>query len=184
MNAKVQYRRYLTVVGWQIAQTSILLYFLRAFTKLEIPLFEQIIFTVCLSAGLSMLFFFLKIKVLSGRFNRDEFLALVVISALSGALILLLSLVNVDRSRSFYVLSWVDNGSISSSDGELKFRIKSNEALDTSGVALRLEEQIGRGLVQEANGRYQLTPTGNIYISMANFLADIYRLENWDANKN
>jgi predicted transcriptional regulator len=77
----------------------------------------------------------------------------------------------------------VDNGSISSNAGELKFRIKSSEALDINGVALRLEEQISRGLVQEANGEYQLTPTGSIYVSMANFLADLYRLENWDINK-
>ena len=90
----------------------------------------------------------------------------------------------MDRSRSFYVLSWVDNGSISSSDGELNFQIKSSEASDINGVALRLKEQIGRGLVQEVNGRYQLTPTGDLYISVANFLADLYRLENWDANKN
>jgi len=160
------------------------LYFLRAFSKLETPLFEQIIFAVCLSAGLSMLFFFLKIKVLSGRFSRDEFLSLVIISSLLGALMLLLSLVNVDRSRSFYILSWVDNGSISSSDGKLEFRIKSSEASDINGVALRLKEQIGRGLVQEANGRYQLTSTGHLYISIANLLADAYQLENWDANKN
>ena len=184
MDVKVKYLRYFVVVGWQVAQTSILLYFLRAFVKLETPLFEQIIFTVCLSAGLSMLFFLLKIKVLSGRFNRDEFISLVVISGLLGFLILPLSLVNVDRSRSFYVLSWVDNGSISSSDGELNFQIKSSEASDINGVALRLKEQIGRGLVQEVNGRYQLTPTGDLYISVANFLADLYRLENWDANKN
>ncbi len=184
MNARVRYLRYFTFVGWQLAQTSVLLYFLRAFAKLDTPLFEQIIFTVCVSAGLSMLFFFLKIKLLSERFIRDEFLSLVIISGLLGCLILPLSLVNVDRSRSFYVLSWVENGSISSINGELKFRIKSSEALDINGVALRLEEQIGRGLVQEANGRYQLTPIGDLYISMANFLADLYRLENWDANKN
>ena len=183
MNAKARYLRYFAVVGWHLAQTSLLLYLLRAFTQLGTPLFEQIILTICFSAGLSMLLFFLKVRVLARRLNHHEFLSLVVISSLLTALILLLSLVNIDRSRSFYVLSWVDNGSISSNAGELKFRIKSSEALDINGVALRLEEQISRGLVQEANGEYQLTPTGSIYVSMANFLADLYRLENWDINK-
>ena len=183
MRASVKYLRYSLVVGWQVSQTCLVLFFIRAFLSLEIPLFEQIILASCISAVIGFLFFVIRIRFAESIYNLDEVISLIMISSLISALIFPLSLVNIDRSRSFYVLSWVEYGLISKENGTLKFEIKSTEASDRNGVELRLNEQIQRGLVVEKGGGFQLSQTGRMLISLSNLLSDIFRLENWTLNK-
>jgi hypothetical protein len=183
MRAKNKYLQYFLFVSWQVFQTCLVLFFFRAFLALGFPLFEQIILASFASAALGFLFLFLRSKMSNYKLNFDEFFSLIIISSLLSVLILPLSLVNIDRSRSFYVLSWVEKGLVSKEKGALEFKIESTEALDRNGVELRLNEQIQRGLVVEKGGIFHLTQTGRLLMSLSNLLSEIFKLENWDLNK-
>jgi hypothetical protein len=169
-------------VIWQLGQASFILFCLRNFDKLRVPLFEQILLATFLSAALFLLISLLikKFKV----FSLDETVALLLISVLLCIVVLPLSLVNVDRSRSFYVLSWVENGSFYSSDAGIQFRVESTEALDVRGVEQRVKEQLDRGLIEKSNGQFHLTPSGRFMLKISNLLAQVFQLENWYLNKN
>ena len=92
-------------------------------------------------------------------------------------------LLNIDRSRSFYVLSWVANGQISTASKENTFKIRSPESLNVAGVYQRIEENKARGFIVQNYDSYELTRTGEIFLFVTNFVADVYRLKNWDLNK-
>jgi len=177
-----RFSKYFTLVIWQLGQASFILFCLRNFDKLRVPLFEQILLATFLSAALFLLISLLikKFKV----FSLDETVALLLISVLLCIVVLPLSLVNVDRSRSFYVLSWVENGSFYSSDAGIQFRVESTEALDVTGVEQRVKEQLDRGLIEKSNGQFHLTPSGRFMLKISNLLAQVFQLENWYLNKN
>jgi hypothetical protein len=98
-------------------------------------------------------------------------------------LVLPYTLLNVDRSRSFYVLSWVDQGSVFVENGQIILEVKSAESADITGVDLRLKEQEQRGLIREGNGIYKVTNIGKMTLWIANLLAKLFNLTNWEANK-
>jgi len=156
----------------------------RNFIEFNFPLFEEIVFVSILAALITLGFTLYLKKV--GFFSESISLLCYVnlLALMLSILVLPYSLINIDRSRSFYVLSWVDQGEVSIKNGQTVVKVESTEAADTAGVELRLKEQQQRGLIQEANGKYKVTNMGKLTLEIANLLARIFNLKNWEANKN
>ena len=116
----------------------------------------------------------------------------IVASLISDALILGLAiafllnsfLLNIDRSRSFYVLSWVQNEQIDISSTPTKIQIKSRESASLEAVLQRVEENQSRGLISKDSNGLHLTRAGKFLLLTSNVLAHIFVLKNWEANKN
>ena len=106
-----------------------------------------------------------------------------LIGLLCTLIILPNTLLNIDRSRSLYVLNWVNLGQLNSVNGELVVDVASPESSDLPGVQLRLGEQIKRGLVIDSGGEYELSKSGRFVLRIAEFLSSVFNLSNWQINK-
>jgi hypothetical protein len=183
MRGLKRYILHFTIVIVGFLLTCIILVFSRNFFKLNFPLFEEILFGSILAAFFTLSFtFYLKNR---GVF-KDSIQTLCYVNILAlmfSVLILPYSLLNVDRSRSFYVLSWVEQGKVSVENGQIILNVKSTESLDRSGVYLRLVEQQQRGLINRSNQTYEITSMGKLALAIATMLAQTFSLENWEANK-
>jgi hypothetical protein len=105
----------------------------------------------------------------------------IIIGFLLACFVIPNTLLNVDRSRSFYVLSWIDSGKITYSAKGFKVTAKSPEADDEAGVIQRVLEQQSRGLVHESE--MKLTSKGKLTLEIANRLSWLFDLENWTLNR-
>jgi hypothetical protein len=136
-----------------------------------------------LTGGLYAITYLLIFRIQSYSFTREA-----VLSSVTAFLIFFntyqFTLLNIDRSRSFYVLYWVDQYQLSKSFlfEDLK-SVKSQERLNVVAVAERIVEQEKRKLIAEKNGSYQLSRLGHLTILFAEFLSDLFVLKNWDKNK-
>lgn len=184
MNGLKSSFRHLLFVMANFLVSCLILFFSRNFIDHNVPLFEEIIYASILSTLLTLgSTFFLKNRELLYDSNR-LLVYINIIALLSSVLILPYSLLNVDRSRSFYVLSWVDQNKISKSGNQILIQVQSSESLDIVGIKQRVEEQQQRGFIRENNGVYQVTEIGSFMLGVANLLAELFNLENWELNKN
>jgi hypothetical protein len=93
-------------------------------------------------------------------------------------------LINVDRSRSFYVLSWVVYHEIEiSPDGYKLNPITSREKVNQIAITQRIDEQLERGLIKATNSKLELTRKGKLLYKFADQMANIYDLQGWFENK-
>jgi hypothetical protein len=139
-------------------------------------LFEQIVFIGFLSG---FIFFVLDAKIVRFRTTTAEIL---LVSTLFISLANL-SLVNIDRSRSFYLLAWVGDSKVIENDSGLDLSmVLSSEIRNIDAINVRLNEQISRGLVSQSGSEYRLTNLGKVYLLMSNVVADWFKLENWKVN--
>ena len=175
---------HLIVVTVNFLTSCFILFLSRNFVEFDLPLFEEIIYASILSVALTLgLTFLLKKRRLLNDSNQ-LLIYINIIALLVSVLILPYSLLNVDRSRSFYVLSWVDQNKISKLGDQILVDVLSSQSLDIAGVSQRIQEQQQRGLIREADGRYQVTISGSFILGIANFLSELFNLENWKSNKN
>lgn len=94
------------------------------------------------------------------------------------------TVLTIDRSRSFYVLSWVKAEKIIVTDTGLDFSlVQSDEKNSNSAVELRLQEQVDRKLVYFNSGKYSLTMLGSMVLLCADSFAKIFNLTGWYQNK-
>lgn len=157
---------------------------LRTFS--DIQLFEQIM----LSALTSAFFVWMTALLLS----RNSFISSQRIPTISWIILVSMLLIvtlgpntvmNVDRSRSFYVLSWVEKSAIEVTDnGQLILNVKSPEKFNLVSIKARLDEQSTRGLIEFRDQSYFLTWRGRLTLKIAEFLAAFYKLDGWFKNRN
>ena len=94
------------------------------------------------------------------------------------------TLLNVDRSRSYYIIGWVHNQKVSIDNGVLNYeRVHSIEKSNPRAMTERLEEQISRGYIHNEGETLQLSMSGQTLYSLAQLLSKIYSLTNWDLNR-
>ena len=119
------------------------------------------------------------------RLNRSVVLVYALILGLVCAyLTTTLALLNVDRSRSFYVLAWVDQYELSSSENERDFSpVQSEEVQALNPINSRITEQINRGFISTERKTLELTNKGKFALSSAEFFAKYFRLSGWHRNK-
>ncbi len=163
--------------------SSLCIVLTRSFLKIDILLFESI---VLFSSMIFLLVFLILAKTRSKVIPTASLQTLFYVSLiglLCTLIILPNTLLNVDRSRSLYVLSWVHQGQLKNVNGEFVVNVKSSEGSDLSGVELRLDEQIQRGLVINLGNEYKLSRSGIFVLKVAEFLANTFNLSNWQRNK-
>jgi len=141
-------------------------------------LFEQIV--------LSSLCSLFSILILRYFFNKQKILELFIVGLIGALTFFMLSsfsLVNIDRSRSFYVLAWADEGKIRTSVEMLDLsNVVSLEKSNVIAIKTRIDEQVARGLIVEKEGLFGLTKYGKLYLKISKFLAATYNLQNWHEN--
>lgn len=151
----------------------------RHFLDFDLLLFEQIIYT---NLFVAVLFLVIR-KFLVVRLRQSIQIVIhgIVIGLLLSCFVIPNTLLNVDRSRSFYVLSWIDSGNISYSENKFKITANSPEAADEAGVIQRVLEQRSRGLIQKS--QMKLTSRGELTLEVAKCLSWLFKLENWALNR-
>lgn len=148
--------------------------FWRLFSKTSL-LFDQLMILCVLNI---LCFMFIR--------KRFTFLSLTTFSCyvLTSVLVIFQIAGNVDRSRSLYVLAWVQEGKIVDNNDFKLFDVKSKEAADVEAIRQRVLEHKERKLVAiDTNGLYKLTVTGRIIVYLANKLSVMYSLQGWNNNK-
>jgi len=94
----------------------------------------------------------------------------------------------IDRSRSFYVLSWIDNGLFVFEKNQLKLverELPSRIDLDRNNLApmnQRIEEQISRKLVTFQDSKLVLTWSGEVLLNLSTVTARVFNLKGWESN--
>ncbi len=148
----------------------------------KILLFESILLSILLTVVLAFFFFGIKRKREIVNFDYEKFLS-VLISLLLFYSISFSTILNTDRSKSLYVLSWVhDLGPISEKKLAQKIRIKYGE-YDSSYIQQRINEHKSRGVFVEQNGLIQTSTLGNVYWFAADKIAAIFQLSGWYSSK-
>jgi hypothetical protein len=91
------------------------------------------------------------------------------------------SLLNTDRSRSFFVLSWVENSDISLINQNLIVNNPvSLELQNPESVIQRIKEQRKNGLIQSSS--LELTNSGKYFLASIEFMARVFSLKGWYEN--
>ncbi len=103
--------------------------------------------------------------------------------SLAVSLVLNVSILNIDRSRSFYVLSWVKNKSISAEENRFLINIQSPEGGNRQAVIQRITEASSRGLLHSTTEEIELTTLGKILYFGSNQIAHIFNLSGWFENE-
>ena len=93
-------------------------------------------------------------------------------------------LLNIDRSRSTFVLSWVDKGYVHV-DSTNQIVIEGADSLENSNPiasAQRVEENVQRGLIAFSNNKFYLTLAGEMVLKVCEISAIFFDLKGWKAN--
>ena len=174
-------RRRLKFLVLPLLASFFFLFCMRQITQ-EILLFESMLLSILITILFVLILYWVRREREFKQFAFEDLLAivlsLVLFYSISGSTIL-----NVDRSKSFYVLSWVhDYGPIS--ENELAQRLQSKYgAYDSISINQRLVEQTSRGVLVFRGGRYQTSVVGDIYWYVATGIASIFKLSGWYSAK-
>lgn len=94
------------------------------------------------------------------------------------------TLLNIDRSRSFYILSWVDNGLVTFTEDGLKMdKVKSLEKNNSNAIENRIIEQIKRGIIVHTDSKLELSKIGKVLVQVSNLTANLFSLGGWQKNR-
>ena len=92
------------------------------------------------------------------------------------------SVLAVDRSRSLYIFSWVDQGLIKSIDDQIVIGSTSVDPVglaDLTAINQRVQEQSARGLMITQGSAIKLTFSGKAVLSISKFFAYVFNLRGW-----
>lgn len=93
------------------------------------------------------------------------------------------TIMNIDRSKSSYLLSWIhDNPEISRMELRAKLEAKSL-IYDEEYLEKRILEHIERGVFTEKNGELSTSYFGNFLYGFADLAAGLFRLDGWQRAK-
>ena len=141
--------------------------------------FEQQLLSAFTAGVFFFIFWYFK-ESLKKRFSYE----LIVIGILSFVLISQSTLLTIDRSRSFYVISWAHNHQIQFENNVIILKkFKSPESKVVVAITQRIDEHIARGLMIREGDQILLTQRGEVFYKVADFLATVYQLDGWKLNK-
>ena len=170
--------KYSSLFFVSLVLNSLLLFVLRISNLGNELLFEQIIFSSVLGTlGLCLVCY------LRGQKNLSTLLPVFICAVCISSIIQTSTILNIDRSRSFYVLAWTGKNLISIDKNDYNLSgVQSDESLGHTGIEIRINEQISRKLIARDRNRLYLTKSGQIYLKVAQKLSDLYRLDYWKRN--
>ena len=93
--------------------------------------------------------------------------------------------VNIDRSKSFYVLYWIGNNEIDYDLTNLTFLAKVPDIASRTNefdFIQRVQEHKIRGLVTQNGKQISLTSAGEIILKISDLCAKYFRLKGWVGN--
>jgi hypothetical protein len=94
--------------------------------------------------------------------------------------ILLSSLIlQVDRSRTNYVLSWISEDLVKFKNGHYITSINNPEALNSVAIEQRLVEHEHRKFLKIEGERVSLTFLGSLALSVSSRIGQVYNLRGW-----
>ena len=112
-------------------------------------------------------------RISSIFYGRELPIVLIVFTLLSFAVL------NIDRSRSLYLIKWVsfsgDQG-ISTAELAVKYNLSSQ---DFSDLSQRIREQKESGTLVESEGKLHLTRVGNAIAAVSTFIANFASLSGY-----
>ncbi len=147
-------------------------------------LFTQINLSILCGFALSSFILLARKKGNAKRFSRAN-LHLLITVQLIVFILLQFSLVNIDRSRSFYVLSWANQNKVfQSRTGVTLVNVQSPEKLNSLAIQVRIDEQIQKNLLKLQGDKIEPSMGGKMMVLIADSLANLFKLENWKLNKN
>ena len=159
-----------------LLQIVIFLFIRRLFV--EGLIFEQIFISAIISLILIVTYKFRKI--------RNDIFKLMYLTLLIACLFQFI-FVNIDRSRSFYLISWVKNYDMKFIREDLIINegvIKSSEFDNSDAIERRIIEQINRGLINtNADNKLTLSIYGDAIYNVSNTLSNLFNLKGWQRNK-
>jgi hypothetical protein len=133
--------------------------------------------------GLALFKLAKKLALGSLHIDRYHQLLILMVSALLIFQVAQTTVLNIDRSRSYYLLSWVDKGLVNLSGNTYDLsKVSSTEKMDSLGVKQRLTEQLSRRLIVIRDERVRLTFSGSLIVRVSNLLAHVFRLDGWHKN--
>ena len=146
---------------------------------------STLIFDMILGISALITFVFLIFCRINKLLVKEESLTLIIFS-LALCLCFQSIILNVDRSRSFYVLSWINQGKVLvKNDGDYYLSgVVSSERESLDAIKQRLVEQRDRGLIEIKGDRVVLTKLGTFFYISAEKLAYLYDLKGWKLNRN
>jgi hypothetical protein len=116
--------------------------------------------------------------------SPKEYVSFLVAGVISITFLTQTVILNIDRSRSFYVLGWVANHSIMISPYELNLNdVLSKEKENSDAVRYRISEQIDRGLMVVNNDVLALTGRGILLVRFSDCISQVFDLRGWKANR-
>jgi hypothetical protein len=138
-------------------------------------LYEQLLFLAFatgLFAGIGKLTSKFTILAFFKKYNFGNFLVALLLSYS----VTTSSIMTIDRSRSVYVLSWIDELHYVE---RIEFFVESKfGGVEKSALSQRIDEQIQRNLVEsDGNSRLTLTWLGKLFLKTARLTAVIFNLE-------
>lgn len=161
-----------------------LLWILRRYFISGDLLFEQLTITAVLGPTiLWAIAHLLKSRTRTSKGTMTNFSWMTLLSILLFWSFAQFTLLNIDRSRSFFLIAWVDQGKVAMTNDSYSFaKVSSPEVLNLKGMTQRVDEQISRGILKKDNNRLELTIKGKIVLETSKFLAREYKLTGWIAN--
>ncbi len=161
------------------------IFFINFFFFIFMAFFDStLIFDSIILISTTITFFFLAIGKIKQLLTKEDFVNLIILS-IALCLCFQSLILNIDRSRSFYALSWVSQGKVLvKSDGGFDLRgVMSSESTNLEAINQRLVEQESRGLIEISNDEVRLTKVGIVLFVFAEKIADIYDLQGWNQNR-
>jgi hypothetical protein len=163
---------------FEIVFLQILIFFFIRRLHAEGLIFEQIFLSAIISIILIIIYKYSQVK---NDIFKLMYLALLI------ACLFQFIFVNIDRSRSFYVISWVKNYDISIISGALIVNegfIQSSEFSNSLAIKNRIDEQIVRGIIDiNSENDLKLSIYGDAIYTISNTLSNIFNLSGWQQNK-
>jgi hypothetical protein len=139
-------------------------------------IFEQIILS-----GVLVVIGYLSILMYT-RYANIILILLIFLIASTATQVFTNVVLNIDRSRSFYLLSWVRYEKIEVVNGKLDLEnVRSSEKLNPEAISQRLAEQVSRGLVSN-DGKFELTFRGKMIVQFSDFIGSKFSLKGWEMN--
>ena len=164
----------------------VILYFFRALHLLQRLLFEQIILSVLVTTALALVLPYAIKNSQLGLVKRLRGFHYKYLACLIAGAIFFTStstILNIDRSRSFYILSWINKNLVTLKGSEYDLSsVKSSEKLNVDGISMRILEQQNRGIIIKNGEKFKLSSKGKFTLEVANILARVYSLNGWYEN--
>jgi hypothetical protein len=159
----------------------ILLFLFRYVNDSSAALYAQILISSLITTSILGLILFFK--------SKEEFCSHISLVKVTACFFLCYSLLsstvlNIDRSRSFYVISWVNLNLIGVNKNSIDLTlVESSERLNQKAINARISEQTSNGNIQISGDRLVLTNQGKILYRLSSACAVLFKLNGWHSNE-